>query len=135
MDDVALGQDLFRFLLENTPDQVYFKDTAGRFICASRAVAEFMDVQNAADLIGKSDFDFWSEQTAKATAEDEKRIIETGQPLIGKIERLVHPDGRVTWDYTSKLPLRNSRGEIIGICGINKDFSAIKKLEDALEAE
>lgn len=135
MDDVALGQDLFRFLLENTPDQVYFKDTAGRFLCVSRAVAEFMDVQDAADLIGKSDFDFWSEQTAKATAEDEKRIIETGQPLIGKIERLVHPDGRVTWDYTTKLPLRNSRGEIIGICGINKDFSAIKKLEDALEAE
>jgi sigma-B regulation protein RsbU (phosphoserine phosphatase) len=135
MEDAAFDQDLFRFLLENTPDQVYFKDTAGRFLCASRAVAAFMDVPNPADLIGKSDFDFWSEQTAQATAADEKRIMETGQPAVGKIERLVHPDGRVTWDYTSKLPLRNARGEIIGICGINKDFSAHKQLEDALEAE
>jgi sigma-B regulation protein RsbU (phosphoserine phosphatase) len=135
MHDIALGQDLFRFLLENTPDQIYFKDTEGRFLCVSRAVADFMGARDPADLIGKSDFDFWSEQTAKCTAEDERRIMETGQPLIGKIERLVHPDGRVTWDYTTKLPLRNSRGEIIGIAGINKDFTAVKNLQDALEEE
>jgi sigma-B regulation protein RsbU (phosphoserine phosphatase) len=135
MDDIALGQDLFRFLLENTPDQIYFKDTEGRFLCVSRAVADFMGARDPADLIGKSDFDFWSEQTARCTAADEGRIMETGEPLIGKIERLVHPDGRVTWDYTTKLPLRNSRGEIIGIAGINKDFTAVKKLQDALEEE
>jgi sigma-B regulation protein RsbU (phosphoserine phosphatase) len=135
MDDAALCLDLFRFLLANTPDQVYFKDTEGRFFCASRAVAEYMGVQDPADLTGKSDFDFWSEETARNTAADEKRILETGQPLLGKVEKLVHPDGRVTWDYTSKLPLKNSRGELIGICGINKDFTAIKELQDALEAE
>jgi sigma-B regulation protein RsbU (phosphoserine phosphatase) len=134
-DDAALRQDLFAFLLENATDQIYFKDTRGRFLCASRAVADFMGVENPSDLIGKSDFDFWSEQTAKEAAADEKRIVETGQPLVGKVEKLVYPSGRVTWDYTSKLPLKNSRGEIIGICGINKDFTAIKGMEDALEEE
>ena len=59
---LSFGQDLFSFLLENTPDQVYFKDREGRFLRASRAVAEYMDVSNPGDLIGKSDFDFWSEQ-------------------------------------------------------------------------
>ena len=134
MDD-AFGHDLFRFLLENTPDQVYFKDTDGRFLCVSRAVAEFMGARDPEDLIGKTDFDFWSEETARGTAEDEKRIVATGTPLIGKVERLVYPNGRVTWDYTSKWPLRNAGGEVIGICGINKDFTAVKLLEDALEAE
>ena len=135
LDDPGLSQDLFAFLLENATDQIYFKDTEGRFLCASRAVADFMGVQNPADLIGKTDFDFWSEQTAREAATDEKRIIETGQPLVGKVEKLIYPSGRVTWDYTSKLPLRNARGEIIGICGVNKDFTVIKRMEDALEEE
>ena len=134
-DNAALQQDLFAFLLANAADQIYFKDTEGRFICASRAVAEFMGVKHPSELIGKSDFDFWSEQTAKEAWADEKRIMETGKPMVGKVERLVYPSGRVTWDYTSKLPLRNSAGEIIGIFGINKDFTAIKRMEDALEEE
>ena len=60
LEALTLGQDLFSFLLENTPDQVYFKDLQGRFLRASRAVARYMDVANPLDLIGKSDFDFWS---------------------------------------------------------------------------
>jgi phosphoserine phosphatase RsbU/P len=134
-DDIALKQQFFDFLLEHAADQIYFKDKDGRFICASRAVAEFMGVRGPTDLIGKSDFDFWSEQTAQEAAADEKLIMETGQPLIGKVERLVYPSGRVTWDYTSKLPLRNAAGEVIGIFGVNRDFTAIKRMEDALEEE
>jgi sigma-B regulation protein RsbU (phosphoserine phosphatase) len=117
------------------PDHVYFKDTQGRFIQASRAVANFMGVEGPQDLIGKSDFDFWSGQTAQETFADEQQIVKTGQPLIGKIEKLTHPDGRVSWDYTTKLPLKDSKGIIIGICGINKDFTAIKEMEDALAEE
>jgi phosphoserine phosphatase RsbU/P len=135
LEALCLGQDLFRFLLANTPDQVYFKDLQGRFLQASRAVAQYMDVADPNDLIGKSDFDFWSEQTAKEAFDDEQRIIKTGQPMIGKVEKLVHGDGRVTWDYTTKLPLKDSKGQIIGICGINKDFTPIKKMEDALAEE
>ena len=135
LEALCLGQDLFSFLLENTPDQVYFKDLEGRFLRASRAVAQYMDVANPNDLIGKSDFDFWSEQTAKEAFDDEQRIIKTGQPMVGKVEKLVHGDGRITWDYTTKLPLKNSKGQIIGICGINKDFTPIKKMEDALAEE
>src|SRR5260221_553466 len=61
--------------------------------------------------------------------------METGQPLIGKVERLVYPSGRVTWDYTTKLPLKNAASEIIGIFGVNRDFTVIKQMEDALEEE
>ena len=126
---------IFDFLLENTPDQVYFKDRRGRFLRASRAVAEFMGAASAKDLIGKSDFDFWSMETARETAADEQRIMKTREPLVGKIERLVHPDGRISWDYTTKLPLLDTRGEVIGICGINKDFTAMKCMQDALAEE
>ena len=126
---------IFDFLLENTPDQVYFKDRRGRFLRASRAVAELLGASSAKDLIGKSDFDFWSMETARETAADEQRIMKTREPLVGKIERLVHPDGRISWDYTTKMPLLDTRGEVIGICGINKDFTAMKCMQDALEEE
>jgi sigma-B regulation protein RsbU (phosphoserine phosphatase) len=135
LESLSLGQDLLSFLLENTPDQVYFKDLQGHFLRASRAVAQYMDVANPGDLIGKTDFDFWSEQTAKEAFNDEQRIIQTGQPMVGKVEKLIHADGRITWDYTTKLPLKDSKGQIIGICGINKDFTTIKKMEDALAEE
>jgi hypothetical protein len=61
-------------------------------------------------LADSSDFDFWSPQTAQEAFRDEQQIIRTGQPMIGKIEKLTHPDGRVSWDYTTKLPLKDSQG-------------------------
>ena len=127
--------DIFDFLLENTPDQIYFKDRRGRFLRASRAVAELLGASSAKELIGKSDFDFWSVETARAAAADEQKVMKSREPLVGKIERLVHRDGRVSWDYTTKMPLLNARGDVIGICGINKDFTAMKNRQDALEEE
>jgi sigma-B regulation protein RsbU (phosphoserine phosphatase) len=131
----AHSEEFFDFLLENTPDQVYFKDRKGRFLRASRAVAEYLHVEDPDEIIGKSDFDFWSPETASETAQDERKIMESREPLVGKVERLVHPDGRITWDYTTKMPLLDSRGEVIGICGINKDFTAMKEMQDALAEE
>lgn len=129
------SEEFFDFLLEKTPDQVYFKDRQGRFLRASRAVAEYLDVGDPEELIGKTDFDLWSPETAREAAADEQRIMETKEPLVGKVERLVHPDGRVTWDYTTKMPLLDSSGKVIGICGINKDFTAMKQMQDALAEE
>jgi sigma-B regulation protein RsbU (phosphoserine phosphatase) len=129
------AQEFFDFLLEKMPDQVYFKDRHGRFLRASRAVADYMDVADPRELIGKTDFDFWSPETAREAAADERKIMETREPMVGKVERLVHPDGRVTWDYTTKMPLLDSSGNVIGICGINKDFTAMKEMQDALAEE
>jgi PAS domain S-box-containing protein len=122
-------------LLEHTPDQVYFKDRDRRFLRASRAVAEYLDVADPHEIIGKSDFDFFPPETAAAFAADEQRIMQTREPMVGKVERLVHLDGRVTWDYSTKLPLLDSSGNVIGICGINKDFTAMKEMQDALAEE
>ncbi len=134
-DPSVHSEEFFDFLLENTPDQVYFKDRRGRFLRASRAVAEYLNVANPDEIIGKTDFDFWSAETASEAAADEQRIMETQEPMVGKVEKLVHPDGRVTYDYTTKMPLLDSRGEVIGICGINKDFTAMKEIQDALAEE
>ncbi len=91
-----------------------------------------LDDPNA--LVGKTDFDLFTEEHARAAFEDEQRIIATGEPIIGKVEKETHKDGRITWCLTTKMPWRNARGEIIGTFGISKDITALKQAEAELEA-
>jgi PAS domain S-box-containing protein len=119
--------------LQNVPDHVYFKDLDSRFITASASQARALGCTSPAELLGRTDFDFFNEDHAGRAFEDEKRIIQTGQPMIGKLENETWPDGRVTWVLTSKLPLRNEQGEIIGTFGVSKDVTKEKDTEFALE--
>ena len=123
------------FLLESMPDQIYFKDRESRFTCVSRAVAEHLGERDPSQLVGKTDFDYFDEKTAREAFNDEQHIIATGQPVLGKVEQGTHSDGRFTWSLTTKVPLRDATGRIVGIGGINKDISAIKEIEDVLQAE
>jgi PAS domain S-box-containing protein len=125
---------LLHALLESVPDAIYFKDRESRFIRTSSAMAKLFNLREADELIGRSDFDFFAEEHARPAFEDEQQIIRTGKPMIGKTEKEILPDGRVSWALTSKLPLRNVRGEIIGTLGISKDITAIKEAEAQIEA-
>ena len=131
--ELAYERDLLRTLLENSPDQIYFKDLQSRFIKSSRAQAQNFGVSSADELIGKMDSDFFSDEHARPAFLDEQEIIRTGRPLIGKIEKEVLKDGRVSWVIASKMPFRNNAGEIIGTFGISKDITAMKEAEARLE--
>jgi PAS domain S-box-containing protein len=128
-----LDWSLASAFLGNVPDQVYFKDRHSRFIAVSASMARRVGHESAADLVGKTDFDFFNEAQARAAYEDEQEIIRTGRSTSGKLEKEIWPDGRVTWVHTSKMPLHNGRGEIIGTFGISKDVTRSKELEGALE--
>ena len=124
--------ELFEFLLEHIPDRIYFKDKESHFIRVSRAKAERHGVADPRELIGKTDFDLFTAEHAEEALEDERQIIRTGQSIAGKVEKETLPDGQVRWALSTKMPLRTSRGEIIGTCGISKDMTALKEMEDAL---
>jgi len=111
---------LFEFLLEHIPDRIYFKDRESHFIRVSRAKAERHGVADPRELIGKSDFDLFTAEHAEAALEDERRIIHTGKAIAGKVEKETLPDGQIRWALTTKMPLWNPRGEIIGTCGIRR---------------
>src|SRR5208283_4518990 len=122
---LARERHLLECLLENSLDYIYFKDRESRFVRCSKLVSQRF-AGGEADLIGKTDFDLFTEEHARAAFEDEQEIIRSGRPLIGKVEREVSKDGRESWALTSKMPLRNQDGEIVGTFGISKDITAIK---------
>ena len=118
--------------LHSVPDAVYFKDEQSRFIKCSDALARHLGKQSAEELIGKTDFDFFAEEHARAAFEDEQKIMRTGEPLIGLAEKEVFPDGRVGWSLTTKMPLRDEVGRIVGTFGVSKNITDLKNAEEEL---
>ena len=121
-------------LLNNVPEHIYFKDKESKFLRFSKSMLKLFGLEKAEDLIGKSDFDFFDDEHARPAFEGEQEIIRTGKAIIDLEEKEVMEDGRINWVNTTKMPLRNGQGEIIGTFGISKDITHLKKLEqDALE--
>jgi PAS domain S-box-containing protein len=127
--------DLLHALLDYVPDSIYFKDRHSRFLRASASISHWFNVTSPEDVIGKTDFHFYPADYAEATFADEQRVIGTGQPLVGKLERRELPDGAIRWSSTTKLPLRDHYKRIIGTCGITRDVTDLKQLEETLAAE
>ncbi|MDX1679191.1 MAG: SpoIIE family protein phosphatase [Akkermansiaceae bacterium] len=114
-----------RQLTDHIPVQVYFKDLESRFVMANRRLAEWVGLKSGDDLIGKHDRDFFIEQHWRPAAEDERRIIETGEPITGQLEHETRRDGIGTWVLTSKFPWRDRQGKIKGTFGVSSDVTKL----------
>jgi diguanylate cyclase (GGDEF)-like protein/PAS domain S-box-containing protein len=123
---------LLRTVIDNLPDLIYAKDTESRFVIGNIAVARLMGA-TPDELLGKTDFDFYPQELAKQYYADEQEIIRSGQPLINREEPLMDQlTGRKGWLSTTKVPLRNSEGKIVGIVGIGQDITERKRVEEEL---
>lgn len=123
------ARQLLDAFLENVPDNVYFKDLESRFVRVSRAMANYCGLSDPALAVSKTDSDFFSAEHAAPALVDEQEIIRTGQPIVGKEEEETWPDGRRTWARTSKVPMRDRRGQIIGTMGVSHNITARKVAE------
>jgi two-component system, sensor histidine kinase and response regulator len=119
-----------RTLLDNIPDRVYFKDRQSRFLMVSRS---FIVSKNLDDsIIGKTDFDIFAKEHAQQAFDGEQRMIATGEPIVNQSEKLTMPDGAVSWGLSTKIPVRNEAGDIIGTLGVTKDITHLKETETEL---
>jgi len=123
---------LLRALMKHIPDSIYFKDTASRFLMMSEAQSKKFHLTHSGEAIGKTDHDFFSGPHADQALRDEQEIICTGQPLVGIEEKETWPDGSETWVSTTKMPLHDADGKIIGTFGISRDITERKRIQDAL---
>ncbi len=123
---------LLRALMENLPDNIYFKDRDSRFIRISNAMAQWFGLADPREAAGKSDGDFFTDEHANQARQDEQELMSRGEAVLGKEECETWPDGRRTWVSTSKLPLRDEHGKVVGTFGISRDITEQKEALNAL---
>jgi PAS domain S-box-containing protein len=132
-EQLAHERDLLHALLESAPDAIYFKDRESKITRASRALARRVGLEEPSQLLGRTDHDFFALEHANAARADEERILKTGLPILGRLEREVLANGEVKWALTSKLPLRAPTGEIAGTFGISRDITELQQAREKLE--
>ena len=120
-------------LLSTTEERVYFKDLESRFLFISAGwIAAYAPGRSAEELTGKTDFDVFSHQHAADAFADEQEIIQTGKPIAGQVERETYTGRPDAWVSTTKMPLLDNAGRIIGTFGISRDVTAQVSAENTL---
>ncbi len=131
-EELASERNLLRTLIDNIPDEIYAKDKESRFILANKAVARRRRAASAQELIGKTDFDLYPQERARCFYEEEQHIIRTGQALREERRDDVDEKGDEMVGLTTKMPLRDSSGQIVGILGIGRNVTEQEQATEKL---
>jgi diguanylate cyclase (GGDEF)-like protein/PAS domain S-box-containing protein len=126
--------DVLDVIMNLGRDMIYFKDRQSRFFFVSRSQALRFGTADVKKIIGTSDFDHFTREHAIPAFHDERKILKTGKPVVEIVEKETWPDGSFNWVSTSKFPLRDKKGRVIGTWGVSRDITALKRAEDDLEA-
>lgn len=122
------GPQQFQALFDDLPGVSFFvKDRQSRMICANRCFQEHLGVTSEADLIGKTDYDFFPPHAADHFVRDDQLVMTTGEPIIGRVELWYNEQRVLDWFVTNKLPVRDTRGAIIGVMGAVRSYEGQRR--------
>jgi len=123
--------NLLRTIIDNIPACVYVKDMDGRKIIANRSEYELWGFDREEQILGKRDSDLNKEGIAALSENEDRQVLETGEPIIDK-DAYTEIDGKEYVLLVSKIPLKDSNRNIVGLVGISNDITERKKMEDKL---
>jgi PAS domain S-box-containing protein len=128
------AEDRLRTLMDHIPDLIYFKDADSRYTGVNRAEAVNLGLADASQVVGKTDFDLYPPELAREFRADEERILQTGRPMVNKVERQPAVDGHERWILSTKVPVLGPDGKATGIVGVSKDITEHVRAEESLKA-
>lgn len=126
---VQAERDLLHSMMDSVPHQIYFKDVDSRFTRVNKALAARYGLTRTEDAIGKSDADFYAAEHAAQTRREEQEIMATLVPQLNKLHHEVWEDGTDAWNVSTKMPLIDPKGNVIGVYGIAHDITEQKRAE------
>ncbi|MBB4229882.1 diguanylate cyclase [Rhizobium mongolense] len=128
---IALERDLLTAALTQTSDYHYVKNSQSQFVIVNRNVAEHHHFSSPAEMIGLTDFQLATQRRAEILFAEEQELVRSGKPVIDKIEQLREGEQERCYS-TSKFPLRDGKGEIIGLAGATRDITEQRRVEHEL---
>jgi two-component system sensor kinase FixL len=124
---------LLQQLIDSTPDHIYAKDVENRFLIANQPLIHALGAQCLEEVVGKTDYDFHSSERVQKFYQEERRVLESGQPLINREDCIVdRVTGAKIWMLTTKAVLRDQQGNIMGLVGFNRDITEHRLAEEAI---
>lgn len=133
LDDIDLDR-MLQLVLDSIPTRVFWKDRNSVYRGCNHIFSEDAGVQSVAEIVGKTDYDLaWTTEQAEAFRTDDADVMQRNIPLVGREEPQDHPDQETYWLETSKIPLRNSLGEVVGVLGTYTDITERKLYQQRIE--
>ena len=129
---IADERILLRTLIDNIPDPIYVKDILGRKLISNRADLEILGSLNGNNVFGKTDIELSYPGDSSQTYLDDMSVIQTAQPILNKLEFFTDKQGAKRYFLTSKMPLTNDSGEIIGLVDVGHDITVQKQSEQKI---
>lgn len=128
----STDRNLLRTLIDALPDTVYAKDRQSKFLLNNTAHAQYFNAPSPEEMLGKCDHDFYPKEIADLCLADEQELMASGKPLLNHEEIGRNPDGSQVWLSTTKVPLLDSQGEVVGMVGISRNVTEQKQAQIAL---
>ncbi len=127
-EDASFAQkNLFDLIIENLPDQIYLKDAESRFILCNTPVAHNAGFKSPQEVIGKTDLDLYPHE-AEQFFNDEQSLMKLDRSLINHEEQFLDKEtNELRWNLSTKVPIKNNKGKVVGLLGINRDITQMKK--------
>ena len=134
LQEVSLTDEehLLRVLIDNIPDYIYIKDIRSKFVLANQKIAQVNNLSSPDEILGKSDHDFYPAELADKYFRDEQEIMTTGIPMINQEETSIDDKGNDIFFSTTKIPLKDKQGKVIGLVGIGRDITHLIRAEAIL---
>ena len=131
-DDLSRERDLLRTLIDNIPDYIYIKDRTSRFLMNNQAHARALGAEDPAELVGKTDRDFFAPEIAASYLADEEAIFRTESAVVNQDQPRVNLRGETRWVSATKVPWRDAAGQVVGLIGISRDVTERLRAQDAV---
>ena len=130
---LATEHNLLTTLINSLPDRIYVKDTESRFLLNNFAHIRSLGANSQEEVRGKTDFDFRPPEFASRYLADDQHVIQSGKALINREEPTFVSSNKTGWLLATKVPLRDTQQNIIGLVGISRDITERKMMEEALK--
>ncbi|MBB6478627.1 PAS domain-containing protein [Spirochaeta isovalerica] len=122
-------EHLLSSLFNTFPDHIYIKDRNSRFLLINESLTKVFNLNSPDEAVGKSDYDFFTEEHAGITYREEQEIMDCGRGMTNYVEKETWEDGSISWVASTKVPFRDEEGKVIGIFGISRDITARRQAE------